>query len=116
MLLEGAIRRIPFLKDAGIIDITCHPGAYTPDCQPMLGPLPGVRGMWMQAGMSLNGYGGGGGVGKLMAEWSVEGEASRDGDAYRGQRFGNSFPGPEWGAGRSRGSLNDYLAVCFHNE
>ncbi len=41
ILLEGAIRRIPFLEQAGIINITAHPGAYTPDCQPMLGPVAG---------------------------------------------------------------------------
>ncbi|HLF73827.1 MAG TPA: FAD-binding oxidoreductase, partial [Anaerolineales bacterium] len=52
MLLEGAIRRIPFLDQAGIITLVCHPGAYTPDCQPMLGPMAGVRGFWMAAGMS----------------------------------------------------------------
>ncbi len=37
-LLEGAIRRIPFLDNAQIITLICHPGAYTPDCQPILGP------------------------------------------------------------------------------
>ena len=73
-LLEGAIRRIPFLDKAGIITLVCHPGAYTPDCQPLLGPMAGARGMWIAAGMSLNGYGGAGGIGKLMAEWIVEGE------------------------------------------
>jgi glycine cleavage system T protein len=116
MLLEGAIRRIPFLKDAGIIDITCHPGAYSPDCQPMLGPLPGVRGMWMQAGMSLNGYGGAGGMGKLMAEWIVEGEAPMDVYAYRATRFGNYFTDPEWAAERTRESVKYYYAIRFPND
>jgi 4-methylaminobutanoate oxidase (formaldehyde-forming) len=116
LLLEGAIRRIPFLKDAGIIDITCHPGAYTPDCQPMLGPLPSVRGMWMQAGMSLNGYGGAGGMGKLMAEWIVEGEAPMDVYAYRATRFGNYFTDPEWAAERTRESVKYYYAIRFPND
>jgi glycine/D-amino acid oxidase-like deaminating enzyme len=74
MLLEGAIRRLPFLDQAGIITLVNHPGAYTPDCQPMLGPMAGVRGFWMAAGMSLNGYGGAGGIGKLIAEWIIGGE------------------------------------------
>ena len=69
-MLEGAIRRIPFLERAGIITLVCHPGAYTPDCQPMLGPMPGARGMWIAAGMSLNGYGGAGGIDQLMAFFS----------------------------------------------
>jgi len=116
MLLEGAIRRIPFLKDAGIIDITCHPGAYTPDCQPMLGPVPGVRGMWMLAGMSLNGYGGAGGMGKLLAEWIVEGEAPMDVNAYRATRFGNYFTDPQWAAERTRESVKYYYAIRFPND
>ena len=116
MLLEGAIRRIPFLKDAGIIDITCHPGAYTPDCQPMLGPIPNARGMWMLAGMSLNGYGGAGGMGKLLAEWIVEGEAPMDVNAYRATRFGNYFTDPQWAAERTRESVKYYYAIRFPND
>ena len=116
LLLEGAIRRIPFLKDAGIIDITCHPGAYTPDCQPMLGPLPGVRGMWMLAGMSLNGYGGAGGMGNLMATWIVDGEAPMDVYAFRATRFGNYFTDPEWAAERTRESVKYYYAIRFPND
>jgi glycine cleavage system T protein len=116
MLLEGAIRRIPFLKDAGIIDITCHPGAYTPDCQPMLGPLPGVRGMWMLAGISLNGYGGAGGMGKLMAEWIIEGEPSMDVYAYKATRFGNYFTDPQYAAERTRESVKYYYAIRFPND
>ena len=77
-LLEGVIRRIPYLEKAEIGKITCHPGAYTPDSRPMLGPLPGVRGFWMAAGLSLNGYGGAGGMGKVLAEWIVSGEPSLD--------------------------------------
>jgi len=116
MLLEGAIRRIPFLKDAGIIDITCHPGAYTPDCQPMLGPIPGIRGIWMLAGMSLNGYGGAGGMGKLMAEWIIEGEAPMDVYAYKATRFGDYFTDPQYAAERTRESVKYYYAIRFPND
>ena len=44
-LLEGAIRRFPFLEDAGVIRLLCHPDAMTPDGNPLLGPMPGVRGL-----------------------------------------------------------------------
>ena len=116
MLLEGAIRRIPFLKDAGIIDITCHPGAYTPDCQPMLGPVAGARGMWMLAGRSLNGYGGAGGMGKLLAEWIVEGEPPMDVNAFRATRFGNYFTDPQYAAERTVESVKYYYALRFPND
>ena len=63
-LLEGAIRRFPFLEDAGVVRLLCHPDAMTPDGNPLLGPMPGVRGFWVAAGLSLNGFGGAGGLGK----------------------------------------------------
>lgn len=115
-LLEGAIRRIPFLDKAGIITLVCHPGAYTPDCQPMLGPMAGARGMWIAAGMSLNGYGGAGGIGKLMAEWIVEGEAPLDVYAYRATRFGNYYANPEYAAERTREGVKYYYRLRFPND
>jgi len=115
-LLEGAIRRIPFLDKAGIITLVCHPGAYTPDCQPMLGPMAGARGMWIAAGMSLNGYGGAGGIGKLMAEWIVEGEPSLDVYAYRATRFGNYYSNPEYAAERTREGVKYYYRLRFPND
>jgi len=115
-LLEGAIRRIPFLDQAGIITLVCHPGAYTPDCQPMLGPMAGARGMWIAAGMSLNGYGGAGGIGKLMAEWITEGEPSLDVYAYRATRFGNYYANPEYAAERTREGVKYYYRLRFPND
>jgi 4-methylaminobutanoate oxidase (formaldehyde-forming) len=115
-LLEGAIRRIPFLDHAGIITLVCHPGAYTPDCQPMLGPMAGARGMWIAAGMSLNGYGGAGGIGKLMAEWIIQGEPSQDIYAYRATRFGNYFANPEYAAERTREGVKYYYRLRFPND
>src|SRR2546425_184999 len=63
-LLRGAARRFPFLGEAGIVKLVCHPDAMTPDANPLLGPVPGVRGLFLAAGLSLNGFGGAGGVGK----------------------------------------------------
>jgi 4-methylaminobutanoate oxidase (formaldehyde-forming) len=90
-LLEGAIRRFPFLEDAGVVRLLCHPDAMTPDGNPLLGPLPGVRGAWMAAGLSLNGFGAAGGLGKSLAEWMTGGEAEWDVSAYRPERFGRPY-------------------------
>lgn len=115
-LLEGAIRRIPFLDQAGIITLVCHPGAYTPDCQPLLGPMAGARGMWIAAGMSLNGYGGAGGIGKLMAEWIVEGEPGLDVYAFRATRFGDYYSSPYYAAERTREGVKYYYRLRFPND
>ncbi|HNO32652.1 MAG TPA: FAD-dependent oxidoreductase, partial [Anaerolineales bacterium] len=117
MLLEGAIRRLPFLDQAGIITLVRHPGAYTPDCHPLLGPMPGVKGFWMLAGMSLNGYGGAGGMGKLMAEWIMDGEAPMDVYGYRATRFGNYYSDFKYAAERTMESVKYYYRLRFpHDE
>ncbi len=115
-LLEGAIRRLPFLDQAGIITLVCHPGAYTPDCQPVLGPMAGVRGMWMAAGFSLNGYGGAGGVGKVLAEWIIGGEPTMDVYAYKATRFSNYYANPKYAAQRTRESVKYYYRLRFPND
>ena len=90
-LLEGAIRRFPFLDRSGVIRLLCHPDAMTPDGNPLLGPMPGIPGFWVAAGLSLNGFGGAGGIGRALAEWMTEGEPSLDVTAYRAWRFGAAY-------------------------
>jgi 4-methylaminobutanoate oxidase (formaldehyde-forming) len=90
-LLEGAIHRFPLLEDAGVVRLLCHPDAMTPDGNPLLGPMPGVRGFWVAAGLSLNGFGGAGGLGACLAELLTEGSTEVDIDGYRPWRFGRLY-------------------------
>src|SRR6202140_5390776 len=87
-LLKGAARRFPFIDEAGIVKLVCHPDAMTPDANPLLGPVPGVRGLFIAAGLSLNGFGGAGGIGKSLTELITVGETELDLYAYRPWRFG----------------------------
>src|SRR6476620_99292 len=101
-LWSGAARRFPILEDAGMVTLECHPDAMTPDGNPLLGPVPGVPGFWMAAGLSLNGFGGAGGIGKTIAEWMTGGETELDVTGYRAWRFGAAYraPGQVEAAGR----------------
>jgi len=94
-LMEGAARRFPFLEDAGVVTLVCHPDAMTPDGNPLLGPMPGVPGFWMAAGLSLNGFGGAGGIGKTIAEWITTGETELDVHGHRAWRFGAPYRHPD---------------------
>ncbi len=87
-LLRGAARRFPFLGEAGVVKLVCHPDAMTPDANPLLGPVPGVRGLYLAAGLSLNGFGGAGGIGRALAEWITGGETELDLHPFRCWRFG----------------------------
>jgi glycine cleavage system aminomethyltransferase T/glycine/D-amino acid oxidase-like deaminating enzyme len=93
-LWSGAARRFPFLEDAGMVTLECHPDAMTPDGNPLLGPTPGIHGFWMAAGLSLNGFGGAGGIGKSIAEWMTAGEAELDITGMRAWRFGDAYRRP----------------------
>src|SRR6476646_11909881 len=90
-LMAGAVRRFPFLEDAGVVALVCHPDAMTPDGNPLLGPVPGVPGFWMAAGLSLNGFGGAGGIGKTIAEWMTDDETELDVHGMRAWRFGDAY-------------------------
>jgi 4-methylaminobutanoate oxidase (formaldehyde-forming) len=112
-LMDGAVRRFPFLDDAGVVALICHPDAMTPDGNPLLGPLPGVPGFWMAAGLSLNGFGGAGGLGKAAAELIVGGEAEADVQPYRPWRFGGPYRDPEFAAAGAREVYKYYYRLRY---
>ena len=87
-LLAGAARRFPHVSEAGIVKLVCHPDAMTPDSGPLVGPVPGIGGLFMAAGLSLNGFGGAGGIGRSLGELITTGETELDLYAYRPWRFG----------------------------
>src|SRR5437660_7268749 len=87
-LLAGAARRFPHLSEAGIVKLVLHPDAMTPDSGPLVGPVPGIGGLFMAAGLSLNGFGGAGGIGRSLSELITTGETELDLYAYRPWRFG----------------------------
>ena len=112
-LMDGAVHRFPFLADAGVVALVCHPDAMTPDGNPLLGPVPGVRGFWLAAGLSLNGFGGAGGLGKALAELVIEGEAEVDVQPYRPWRFGGPYRDSEFAAAAAREVYKYYYRLRY---
>ena len=112
-LMEGAIRRFPFLADAEAVRLVCHPDAMTPDANPLIGPMPGVRGFWVAAGLSLNGFGGGGGIGRAVAGWMTAGDPDVDIAPYRAWRFADTYRDPTWTSGLARETYADYYRLRF---
>ena len=87
-IMAGAMRRIPILQEVEVVELINGPDAFTPDGFYALGPVPGLKGFYVAAGGSDNGIAGGGGVGKLIAEWILEGETSIDTHEMNVKRFG----------------------------
>lgn len=76
-LFEGAVRRVPAVDQAGIRHMINGPEAFTPDGEFVLGETE-VPGFFVAAGFCAHGIAGAGGVGRVMAEWIVEGLPSLD--------------------------------------
>ena len=71
--LEVAMQRIPALETAGIHKFFCGPESFTPDLEPMMGLAPELDNFYVAAGFNSLGILMGGGAGKVMAQWIVDG-------------------------------------------
>ena len=87
-IVEQAMARVPALAEAGIKRVVNGPITFTPDANPLIGPAFGVRDAWLLCGSSM-GVMEGGGAGRFLAEWMVEGEPPADALALDPRRFGD---------------------------
>ncbi len=81
------IHRIPSSETVGLKDDYNGPICYTPDGNPLLGPAPGLRNMWLAEGFSF-GITAAGGTGHYLAQLMVEGEAEIDMGSLDPKRYG----------------------------
>ncbi|MDF0598600.1 GcvT family protein [Psychromarinibacter halotolerans] len=82
------IHRIPTTEPLGLKDDFNGPICYTPDGNPLVGPAPGLRNMWLAEGFSF-GITAAGGTGYYLAQMMVEGEAEIDMASLDPKRFGS---------------------------
>ncbi len=80
--------RIPSAEDCGLKDDFNGPICYTPDGNPLVGPAPGLRNMWLAEGFSF-GITAAGGTGYYLAQLMVEGEAEIDMASLDPKRYGD---------------------------
>ena len=83
-----AYKRFPALESAGVKSVIHGPFTFAPDGNPLVGPVPGMRNYWSACAV-MAGFSQGGGVGLMLAQWMVEGEAERDVFAMDCARFGS---------------------------
>lgn len=73
-----AMKRVPSIGHAEIITLLNGPEAFTSDGDFIMGESPEVRNFFVASGFCAHGIAAAGGVGKMMAEWIIEGEPSLD--------------------------------------
>ncbi|MFA3917366.1 GcvT family protein [Ruegeria hyattellae] len=69
--------RYPDLQEVGVKTWVNGAFTFSPDGNPLVGPVPGKRGYWCACAV-MAGFLQGGGVGKSLAEWMIHGEPEAD--------------------------------------
>ena len=82
------IHRLPSSETVGLKDDFNGPICYTPDGNPLLGPAPGLRNMWLAEGFSF-GITAAGGTGHYLAQLMTAGEAEIDMASLDPRRYGD---------------------------
>ena len=85
--MATAMKRFPVLLDAEIKMLLNGPESFTPDGQMLLGPVPGVSGLFAACAFNSNGIALAPAAGRFIAEWIVEGEPSSDVAPLDARRF-----------------------------
>ena len=83
-----AINRVPAIGIAGIKRVINGPMIWSPDSAALFGPVPEVSNYFCCNGI-IPGFSQSGGLGKLAAEWMIEGEPTLDIFAWDLARFGH---------------------------
>jgi 4-methylaminobutanoate oxidase (formaldehyde-forming) len=76
--LEKAMHRVPRSLEVGIKKFFCGPESFTPDLQPIVGESPELKNYFVAAGLNSIGIITGGGLGRVLAHWIMNGRADVD--------------------------------------
>ena len=92
-ITENSKRRVPAMDEITVTKLINGPEAFTPDNEFCLGESE-VAGFFVCAGFCAHGLAGAGGIGKVVAEWIVDGEPSLDLWEMDIRRFGPQYRSP----------------------
>lgn len=106
------IHRIPSSETVGLKDDFNGPICYTPDGNPLVGPAPGLRNMWLAEGFSF-GITAAGGTGYYLAQMMVDGEAGIDMASLDPKRYGQDWMTTEYAA-RKNEECYEHVFILHH--
>lgn len=76
--VEKAMSRVPIAMETGIRKFFCGPESFTPDLSPIVGEAPELQNYFVAAGLNSIGILTGGGLGRVMAHWIINGRPDVD--------------------------------------
>ena len=112
--LEKGFKRFPEVANAGIKRIVNGPFTFSPDGNPLVGPVAGARNYWVACAV-MAGFAQGGGIGLTLAQWMIEGQP--DGDVFGMDiaRFG-AYADKDYTAARASEFYERRMRMRYPNE
>jgi glycine cleavage system T protein len=114
-LMENSIKRVPILEKAEIRQLLNGPEGFTPDGEFLLGPTA-VKGFWVACAFCAHGLAGAGGIGKVMAEWIIDGHPEWDMWRLDVRRFGSNYNSQDYTVARTLETYTQYYDIHFPGE
>jgi 4-methylaminobutanoate oxidase (formaldehyde-forming) len=113
-ITENSKRRVPAMNEITVTKLINGPEAFTPDNEFCLGESE-VAGCFVCCGFCAHGLAGAGGIGKVVAEWIVDGEPSLDLWHMDIRRFGAQYRSPAYTHARIEENYETYYDIRYPN-
>lgn len=108
--------RTPCLGEAGIARLVNGPEAFTPDGDAIMGPAPELDNCFVATGFNAFGIAAGGGAGKMMAEWIIEGAPSLNIWPLDIRRFGSYHRSRKYCVDRTSEAYGKHYTIHWPSE
>ncbi len=94
--LEKCMSRVPISVNTGIKKFFCGPESFTPDLAPVVGEAANLKNYFVCAGLNSIGILSGGGLGRIMAHWILNGKPDVDVTGFNANRMQAFQANPEY--------------------
>ncbi|HTY71922.1 MAG TPA: FAD-dependent oxidoreductase [Actinomycetes bacterium] len=111
-ITTNSVVRVPAMADVELRQVVNGPEGFTPDNEFCLGPSE-VTGFWVAAGFCAHGIAGAGGMGKVMADWLVDGDPGMDLWEMDVRRFGAHYGSPTYTLARVLENYSTYYDIRY---
>ncbi len=112
--LEKGFEHFPALGRVGIKRAINGPFTFSPDGNPLVGPVPGLRNYWVACAV-MAGFSQGGGVGLVLSRWMADGDPGMDTLGMDVARFG-AFATPRYTLDKVQENYRRRFRFAFPNE
>ncbi|MBX3226466.1 MAG: GcvT family protein [Labilithrix sp.] len=111
--VERAMSRVPATMEVGIRKFFCGPESFTPDLSPCVGEVPEIKNYFVAAGLNSIGILTGGGLGRVLAHWILNGRPDVDVTGFDVARLQPYQTTPEYRRTRTVESLG-MVYLCHY--